>query len=950
MSDVEKAIKGDPHEDDEDNGHAADDESQQIAKSVKVLPAPAASTIPASRPQRCFSLLLKLLCSTPGLVFLVIGYSVLGALIFPLFESPQDLSKSAVIAKSREDCLRELWTITEKLNVLYERNWTMLVHEQLRRFEGSIVAATRQGGSTAASTYSGLSANALGHFGYDAAASGERWTFSEALLYSVTVITTIGHGSLTPRTAAGKLATIFYALIGVPLMLMCLSSLGALLAEALQCTYVRLCCHLQRAHAKEKTQDLATAKGRQTASHGGSCKSCKYDVANSETSLNECYEYGHTNILSKRKLSLEQTEDCQLLSNAATSKFQLQQHYQQQQQRCQLPQQQQPDVMLMATTTTENAMLKYAPSPPPSQQQHALHYINSQQQQQLSTATLPRAQHPQQQQHRPNFVAVPSSMLRFNVAGPTGPSEATPHAPPNCYRSATATIYFPFAPASGTDIPAHGSHLTAASAGAHCQQPLVKYHTIHLQPSAKRLLTALEPVVVTASTVKADAQAEASPMSTLETITLPPPPAYQTANVNAVRCAKFVTKPLPHNTNSLLAGGAPDISCRHDLFTHALTTTATTTTASAMASVTGSTVASSGVGAATRSTATPPLLTFSAATSPQLSACIKATTAATMADNSLMAAGVCSSAAMTSTTAIGPRATATAAATATTSGRAAAALSALLSSTGNVDIMEDEDEHDRERLSNCPHGTPSRVPLIASSAASLVVPHSSALAAAERSGSQARSLLNATAASFHRHTLQPLNRKTLLLTRRCQKHATLYDPTSTTEGSEDEECGAGEEAGSSADATCLQHGSEQFVLKKLSASQRSSHMGDTDDCDDDDNERCEPYEHLGVHPVPISVVLLILMCYLCVGTFFFALWENWSLVDGAYFCFVTLSTIGYGDIVPTRSFNGPEVQLYACCAYLLLGLVLVAMSFSILETQLMWKCKRIAVRLKLAKN
>lgn len=32
-----------------------------------------------------------------------------------------------------------------------------------------------------------------------------------------------------------------YALVGVPLMLMCLSSLGGFLAEALQCSYGRLC-------------------------------------------------------------------------------------------------------------------------------------------------------------------------------------------------------------------------------------------------------------------------------------------------------------------------------------------------------------------------------------------------------------------------------------------------------------------------------------------------------------------------------------------------------------------------------------------------------------------------------------------------------------------------------------------------------------------------------------
>lgn len=54
----------------------------------------------------------------------------------------------------------------------------MLVHEQLRRFEGSIVAATK----------GGLIETMGDHF--------PRWTFSEALLYSVTVITTIGKREL----------------------------------------------------------------------------------------------------------------------------------------------------------------------------------------------------------------------------------------------------------------------------------------------------------------------------------------------------------------------------------------------------------------------------------------------------------------------------------------------------------------------------------------------------------------------------------------------------------------------------------------------------------------------------------------------------------------------------------------------------------------------------------
>ncbi|XP_017150026.1 uncharacterized protein LOC108160500 isoform X2 [Drosophila miranda] len=942
MSDVEKAIQiRGKQRLPEDDGDVADEAGSGPGTGpCSVVGVKTTATLMAKKkscPRRCLGQLLKLVLSTPGLMLLVTAYSVLGALIFPLLEAPQDLSKSAAIAKSREDCLRELWIITEKLNVLYERNWTMLVHEQLRRFEGSIVAATRQGatGVGGGASFQAASASALGHFGYDAGDT-QIWTFSEALLYSVTVITTIGHGSLTPRTAAGKLATIFYALIGVPLMLMCLSSLGTQLAEALQCTYMRLCCQLQKHRQKKPPAQRGTAstatkasatpttttmaatatatKRRQAAAaaaaagNGANCRSCKYDAANTETSLNESYEYGQGQAAARGKLPPDKGEDaCQLLHNL--NQQQQQQHFYQPQQQ----QQQHPDVMLMTTTTTGSAMLKYAPQ----QQQQ-------QQQQQLSTATLPRQHHQHlhpQQQLQQNFVAVPSSMLRSMPLT----------MPPNCYGPATATIYFPFAP-SAAGSPQHSQHLVGTAEPANGpgsgpglgQQPLVKYHTIHLQPAtAKHRLLAPardEPLIAgqgTESTV------------TLEGITLPPPPAYQTASIHgwrtAVRRGKFVTKPLPHEINALMdsgtALGAVDLSSRHDLLPHAFTTAATSTAAAAAASGASS----------------PALLTYTAAamtaTSPQLSGGIKAATgggggAATMSDNSFIAAGVCGMAAPATGSSAAAAGTAT---TPSTTSSAAGTLSTLLcpSATGNVDIMEDEDEQERERLSNCPHGTPSRVPLIASP---LSGPQDSGERTGGSGGSGSRGLLNATAASFHRHTMQPLNRKKMLLTRRCQRHATaaLYDGTATTtETSDDEEY---MQQGS---------GSEQFVLRKL-----RYHSESEDGLDEETEDECEERQHR----VPISLVLLILMCYISAGTVIFALWEDWSLVDGAYFCFVTLSTIGYGDFVPARSFNGPALQLYACCAYLLLGLVLVAMSFSILETQLMWKCRRIAVRLKLART
>lgn len=63
---------------------------------------------------RCMHLTLRILFSTPGLCVLVVLYSLMGAAIFPFFEAPE-LHNTLAVIKSREECLRELWTITGKL-------------------------------------------------------------------------------------------------------------------------------------------------------------------------------------------------------------------------------------------------------------------------------------------------------------------------------------------------------------------------------------------------------------------------------------------------------------------------------------------------------------------------------------------------------------------------------------------------------------------------------------------------------------------------------------------------------------------------------------------------------------------------------------------------------------------------------------------------------------------
>ena len=90
------------------------------------------------------------------------------------------------------------------------------------------------------------------------------WNFPNAILYAATVITTIGYGNITPKSSIGKIFTIFYALIGIPLMFMCLANTGDLLAEIFIICYSkcikfitkRLCKHkLKMPYSASKFQE-----------------------------------------------------------------------------------------------------------------------------------------------------------------------------------------------------------------------------------------------------------------------------------------------------------------------------------------------------------------------------------------------------------------------------------------------------------------------------------------------------------------------------------------------------------------------------------------------------------------------------------------------------------------------------------------------------------------------
>ena len=101
--------------------------------------------------------------------------------------------------------------------------------------------------------------------------------------------------------------------------------------------------------------------------------------------------------------------------------------------------------------------------------------------------------------------------------------------------------------------------------------------------------------------------------------------------------------------------------------------------------------------------------------------------------------------------------------------------------------------------------------------------------------------------------------------------------------------------------------------------------------------------------VPISVSFALMVGYIAVGALLFSLVEDWEYLVASYFCFVTLSTIGFGDYVPGTSLDASASQqkMVLCALYLVFGLALLAMCFDLMQEEAKNKFRRLGRRLGL---
>jgi potassium channel subfamily K member 18 len=91
--------------------------------------------------------------------------------------------------------------------------------------------------------------------------------------------------------------------------------------------------------------------------------------------------------------------------------------------------------------------------------------------------------------------------------------------------------------------------------------------------------------------------------------------------------------------------------------------------------------------------------------------------------------------------------------------------------------------------------------------------------------------------------------------------------------------------------------------------------------------------------VPISICIMILICYITSGAVLFHELCSWGVLESLYFCFTALSTIGFGDLQPKD-----EIGMYAASVYIIVGMAIVAMCFSLIQTELIIWLRKFAVQ------
>ncbi|XP_018373625.1 PREDICTED: uncharacterized protein LOC108767969 [Trachymyrmex cornetzi] len=144
-------------------------------------------------------------------LLLIIIYCGLGGFVFRFVEGAFETFYKCGVKRVKRDFLDTLWNYSHNLR---EDDWKSMARKKLMEFEEQLHTAHEAG----LHTYSGQ----------------KSWSFLNAVVYCLTVITTIGYGHISPSTDTGRAITIVYAIFGIPMFLIILADFGKLFTRGIK--------------------------------------------------------------------------------------------------------------------------------------------------------------------------------------------------------------------------------------------------------------------------------------------------------------------------------------------------------------------------------------------------------------------------------------------------------------------------------------------------------------------------------------------------------------------------------------------------------------------------------------------------------------------------------------------------------------------------------------------
>ncbi|XP_072027046.1 uncharacterized protein [Amphiura filiformis] len=96
--------------------------------------------------------------------------------------------------------------------------------------------------------------------------------------------------------------------------------------------------------------------------------------------------------------------------------------------------------------------------------------------------------------------------------------------------------------------------------------------------------------------------------------------------------------------------------------------------------------------------------------------------------------------------------------------------------------------------------------------------------------------------------------------------------------------------------------------------------------------------------VPLIMVLLILIIFVLIGAALMADIEGWDYGEGLYFTFITLTTIGFGDVHPDKHYK--KNFFFICIIYTVLGLAVMSTCIALVQAKVLRAIDRFTAWIK----